>query len=195
MLLGAVPRRPMMRPMVNALWNGLTASVRLFPARMRAWRTRRREGPADTLASDKWLSTPEELERLTGMSKQDYERRLLAAARESFMGEHIIERDGRRYVQQGALEAGSVDDVRMEGDGLDLEIVVVFRVDERPGRVFGWRMPVWPTPTPDPDDAYTGPEGWADLLVIELWEDRDLAVPKTTGDPDTDGVTWVGTGP
>jgi hypothetical protein len=125
------------------------------------------------------------------MSKEDYERRLLIAIREAFMGEYIVECDGRRFIRQGALKAGSVDDVRMEGDGLDVEIVVVFRVDERPGRVFGWRMSVWPTPTPDPDDSYTGPEGWADLLVVELWEARDLGVPRATGAPDPDGVTWL----
>jgi hypothetical protein len=178
--------------MANGLWNGLTASIRLLPARIRTWRTRAQERYAATLASDDWLSTPEELDRLTGMSKEDYERRLLVAAREAFMGEWTVERDGRRYVRQGALEAGSVDDVRMAGEGLDVEIVVLFRVDERPGRVFGWRMPVWPTPTPDPDDSYTGPEGWADLLVVELWEDRDLVVPRVTADPDGDGVTWTG---
>jgi hypothetical protein len=111
--------------------------------------------------------------------------------REEFMGEHIVEREGRRYIRQGALDAGSVEDVRLEGDGLDAEIVALFRVDERPGRLFGWRMPVWPTPTPDPEDPDTGPEGWAFLLMIELREDRDLAVPNTTGDPDADGVTWL----
>jgi hypothetical protein len=158
---------------------------------MRSWRARRRERYAATLSSDDWLSTPEDLERLSGISKEDYERRLLVAARESLMGEYTVERDGRRYIRQGALEAGSVDDVRMEGDGPDVEIVVLFRVDERPGRVFGWRMPVWPTPTPDPEDDYTGPEGWADLLVVELWEDRDLVVPKATGDADADGITWL----
>ena len=64
------------------------------------------------------------------------------------------------YTRQGALEAGAVDDVRMEGDGWDVEIVVLIRVDERPGRVRLAEAPVWPTPTPDLDDSYTGPEGW-----------------------------------
>jgi hypothetical protein len=178
--------------MANGPWSRLTVPIRLLPARIRSWRTRRQERYRATLASDDWLSTPEELERLTGMSKEDYERRLLVAARESFMGEYTVERDGRRDVRQGALDGGSVDDVRMDGEGLDVEIVVLFRVDERPDRVFGWRMPVWPTPTPDPDDSYTGPEGWADLLVVELWEDRDLVVPRVTHEPAEDGVTWVG---
>jgi hypothetical protein len=163
-------------------------------ARIRGWRARRRERYAATLVSDDWLSTPEEFERLTGMSKEDYEGRLFAAVRESLMGEWTVGEGGRQHIRQGALDAGSVDDVRMEGDGLDVEIVVLFRVDERPGRVFGWRMPVWPTPTPDPDDPYTGPEGWADLLAIELWEVRGLDVPRTAGDPDADGVTWVDSG-
>lgn len=91
-----------------------------------------------------------------------------AAVRESFLGDWTVERAGRRYVRQGALEAGSVEDVRLDGGGMDVAIVVLFRFDERPGRVFGWRMPVWPTPTPDPDDSYTGPEGRAELLVVEL---------------------------
>jgi hypothetical protein len=174
--------------------NRLVSLVRRQVLRFRAHRERRRERyAACSLASDDdGDSTPEELERLTGMSKEDYERRLLVAVRETFMGEWTVGEGDRQYIGQGALEAGSVDDVRMEGDGLDVEIVVLFRVDERPGRVFGWRMPVWPTPTPDPDDYYTGPEGWADLLAIELREDRDLVVPRTTGDPDPDGITWLG---
>jgi hypothetical protein len=178
-------------PMVSGVWSWLTGPVRSRVARVRGWQAGRQERYLASLGTDDWLSSPEELERLTGTSKEDYERRLLAAAREAFLGEHIVECDGRQYTRQGALEAGSVDDVRMEGDGLDVEIVVLFRVQERPGRLFGWREPVWPTPTPDPDDSYTGPEGWADLLVIELWEDRGLVVPRTTGAPDPDGVTWL----
>jgi hypothetical protein len=181
----------MMSPMASGLWDLLTAPFRLLSARTRGCGTRRRERYAATFVSDDWLSTPEELEGRTGISKEEYEWRLLVAARVSVMGEYIVERHGRREVRQGALDRGFVEDVRMEGDGLDVQIVVLFRVDERPGRVFGWRMPVWPTPTPDPEDDYTGPEGWADLLVVELWEDRDLVVPKATGDADADGITWL----
>jgi hypothetical protein len=171
--------------------NRLVSLVRLQVQRLRARRERRRERYAASLASDVWLSTPEELEQLTGMSKEDYERRLFAAVRESFMGEWTVREGARQYTRQGALDAGSVDEVRMEGGGLDVEIVVLFRVDERPGRVFGWRIPVWPTPAPDPDDPDTGPEGWPFLLAIELCEARDLHVPLATGDPDAGGITWV----
>jgi hypothetical protein len=171
--------------------NRLVSFVRLQVQRLRARRERRRERYAASLASDDWLSTPEELKQLTGMSKEDYERRLFAAVRESFIGEVTVGEGDRQYTRQGALEAGSVDEVRMEGGGLDVEIVVLFRVDERPGRVFGWRIPVWPTPTPDPDDPDTGPEGWPFLLAIHLYEARDLNVPRATGDPDADGITWV----
>ena len=177
--------------MASGAWSWLTGPVKRGVARASGWRTGRQERCAATLSTEDWLSTPEELERLTGMSKVDYERRLLIAAREAFMGEYTIKRADHQYTRQGALEAGAVDDVRMDGDGLDVEIVVLFRVDERPGRLFGWRMPVWPTPTPDAHDSYTGPEGWADLLVVELWEDRDLLLPTTTGAPDPDGVTWL----
>lgn len=138
--------------------NSLVSLVRLQVQRLRARRERRRERYAASLASDDWLSTPEEVERLTGLSKEDYERRVFAAVRESFRGEWIVGEGDRQHTRHGALDAGSVDEVRMEGGRADVEIVVLFRVDERPGRVFGWRMPVWPTPTPEPDDSYTGPE-------------------------------------
>src|SRR4029453_15318581 len=64
-------------------------------------------------------SGPDEYERLTGISKESYEWRLLVAAQSLMMGEWTITpEDGPEYTRQGVLDRGSVDDVRLEGEGL-----------------------------------------------------------------------------
>ena len=110
-------------------------------------------------------SGPDEYERLTGISKESYEWRLLVATQSEMMGEWTVTPDDApAYTRQGMLERGSVDDVRLEGDGLEAALVVLFRSDDRPGCVFGWRCPIWPAPSPDPEDPDStrrdGPGSW-----------------------------------
>jgi hypothetical protein len=137
-------------------------------------------------------SGPDEYERLTGISNESYEWRLLVAAQSDMMGEWTITPDDApAHTRQGVLERGSVDDVRLKGDGLDATLVVLFRSDDRPGCVFGWRCPIWPVPSPDPEDPYSTPEGWAWILAIGLPELRDARPGLPARDPDAQGIIWV----
>lgn len=115
-----------------------------------------------------------EYERLTGIAKESYEQRLLSEARALLMGEWSVEPDDApAYTRLGVSEHGSVDDVSLEGDGTERALVVLFRSDARPGRVFGWRVPVWPTSPPDDPEEGT-PEGCAFILSLNLMEFVDL---------------------
>jgi hypothetical protein len=127
-------------------------------------RHRKAHTRSQTLGEGDW-SGPDEYEQLTGISKESYEWRLLVAVQSLMMGEWTITpENGPAYTRQGVLDRGSVDDVRLEGDGLDAALVVLFRSDDRPGCVFGWRYAIWPAESPDPEDPDTTPEGWAGCL-------------------------------
>lgn len=152
-----------------------------------------------TLGEVDW-SGPDEYERLTGISKESYEWRLLVAAQSLMMGEWTItSEDEPAYTRQGVLDRGSVDDVRLEGDGVDAALVVLFRSDDHPGCVFGWHYPIWPAQSPNPEDPDTTPEGWAGILALELREILDLDIPEfpdvrpghSSCDPHAQGITWV----
>jgi hypothetical protein len=150
-----------------------------------------RSRPPTSVDEGDW-SGPEEYERLTGISKESYEWRLLIAAQAEMMGEWTVTPDDApAYTRQGVLDRGSVDEVRLQGDGLEAALVVLFRSDDRPGCVFGWRCPVWPVPSPDPDDTDSLPEGWAWILAAGLPELRVVPPGLPTCDPDADGIIWV----
>jgi hypothetical protein len=147
-------------------------------------------GAAD-LADEGDYVDASEYERLTGIAKKSYERRLLAAARELMMGEWTVEPDDApAYKQLGVSEHGSVDDVRLEDNGTEVALVVLFRSDDRPGCVFGWRIPVWPAPAPDDPDEGT-PEGYAFILSVNLMELVDLPASLPGSDPDARAITWI----
>jgi Domain of unknown function (DUF4279) len=114
-------------------------------------------------------------------------------ARASMMGEWTVEPDDSPpYARLGVLERGSVDDVRLEGDGVDVSLVVLLRSDERPDCLFGWRVPIWPVPAPnDPDDGDGTPEGDAFVLSVNLMELIDLPACLPAPDPDAQGITWI----
>ena len=150
-----------------------------------------RPRPSSSVDEGDW-SGPDEYERLTSISKESYEWRLLVAAQSHLMGEWTVTPDNAPpYTREGMLEHGSVDDVRLEGDGLEAALVVLFRSDDRPGCVFGWRCPIWPAPSPDPDDDDGMPEGWALDLAAGLRELRDVPSGLPTCDSDTQGIIWV----
>ncbi len=115
----------------------------------------------------------EEYESLTGVSKAEYEAALLEAARRVFPGP-ALEGD----VQSFAL------------DQAESMLVVVFTAHHLPGRLFGWRVPIWPAP--HPSDRMTGTvDGLAVVLSVHLMElinDLPHAVRLST---DETGVEWV----
>ena len=190
----AMGRGPMIIRMAGRMRVSLWGVVVLGIARIRAMRENRRERLLGLHAGYErdGDATPEEFERLTG-SRRSPTSAPLVAAQESMMGEQTVIPDGAlAYTRQGALERGSVDEVRLDGDGLDVDLVVLFRSDDRPGCVFGWRMPIWPTPIPDPEDPYTVPKGWADLLAIELVEFCDAFPGLPACDPDARASPGLG---
>lgn len=145
---------------------------------------------ADLDDEDDYLAA-EDYERSTGIAKASYERRLLAEAQSSMMGERTVEpEDAPAYTRLGVLERGSVEDVRLEGDGAEVALVVLFRSDDRPGCVFGWRIPIWPVSPPDDPEMGT-PEGFASMLSLELMELVEAAPGLPASDPDAEGMTWI----
>jgi hypothetical protein len=155
-------------------------------------RTRRRARNATVdFADDADYVDASEYERLTGVAKESYEQRLLTEARALLMREWTVEPDdGSAYTRRGVSEHGSVDDVGLDGEGPDTALVVLFRCDARPGRVFGWRVPVWPTSPPDDPDEGT-PEGSAFILSVNLPELIDHPDRLPAYDPDARGITWI----
>jgi hypothetical protein len=146
--------------------------------------------PADLDDDDDWLAAGD-YERLTGIGKDSYERRLLVEAQSSIMGEWTVEpEDAPAYTRLGVLERGSADDVRLEGDGTEVALVVLFRSDDRPRCVFGWRVPIWPVPPPDDPEMGT-PEGFASIVSLNLVELVEAAPGLPACDPDVEGITWI----
>ncbi len=114
---------------------------------------------------------PDEYEALTGVTKAEYERECLAFARDAFA------RDGTGFTDA---------EVALEGDGLDTEFVVRFRIDGRPER-YGSRTRLWPSPHPD---DYEGAPDWTELLPSLLRASIDSPY-RSEGRADGDGVVWI----
>jgi len=111
---------------------------------------------------------PEDYEALTGVAKDEYEQRLLAAVREAALAAY----------PPGSDDA-TIDAVELDGGSRDRCLVILFRIPQRPGCVFGSRARIWPAPSPDdegtPEDlgrlfALTGIDEYVDqggLVVRE----------------------------
>ena len=89
----------------------------------------------------------EKYEAQTGMSKDSYAQRLLTAARYQLMESpwegDFDEHDVPHRHGLGGLPEGKVESVEIEGQGIDRTIVVLFRLNDHPGSLFGWRIPIW----------------------------------------------------
>ena len=95
---------------------------------------------------------------LTGVSKQQYEDRLLRSVQGWLLPRGNVPRDSE------------VESVTLTGDGEDTKIVVMFRVADRgAGRLFGWRSAIWPASNPSDPEAGT-PEDYASLFPVYLDE-------------------------
>jgi hypothetical protein len=115
---------------------------------------------------------PADYEALTGLSKVEYELAFLQAARRIMLGPQL---DG--YVQS------------VELDDAASMLVVLFGVHHLPGRVFGWRVPMWPASQPrDVDDASADFAVLLPVYLMELINDLPHAVRIS---PDESGVEWV----
>jgi hypothetical protein len=135
----------------------------------------------------------EAYEARTGISKDTYARRLLKAARYRFQedpwegdfDEHgVAHRHGR-----GGLPDGKVESVEMDGQGSDTSLVVLFRLNEYPGDLFGWRIPTGSAPHNDDNGS---PEDWALFMPMEL-EETIYGSPRSawSSEPDERGIFWI----
>lgn len=138
----------------------------------------------DEVSSDRY-------EELAGVSPAEYEQRLLVAVRHALIEEEWIAFEhgsaGRRI--RGALPDGSVDSIELVGEGEATTLVIVFRTGERPGRVFGWRVPVWPAP--DPYSPVTGTPEWFGTLFGVYLNEWINTIPFEEQQRDGDGVEWI----
>jgi hypothetical protein len=134
---------------------------------------------------------PDAYEEATAISRDEYERRFVAAIREALMEQPVWfdfdEHDRPRKVAYNCLapDGGAVEDVVLRRNGEAAFVIVLFRLDQLPGRRLGWRIPVWPA-TREP------PEEWAGLFPVYLDEEINsfLATAERV-QPDADGVSWM----
>jgi hypothetical protein len=122
---------------------------------------------------------PEDYEALTGVTRDEYEQRLLAAAREIALASY----------PPGSDEA-TIDAVELDGGSRNRSLVILFRIPQRPGCVFGSRALIWPPPAPD-DDEWGTPEGFGGWLaaigIDEYVEQGGLVVHECV----PGAVTWL----
>jgi hypothetical protein len=119
-------------------------------------------------------------EELSGVSKEEYERRLLRSVREIF---------GRE--RSATYETGQVESVTLSGAGEHTKLIVLFRVDNRGSdRRFGWRIAVWPAS--NPSDSMTGaPEDYASLFDVYLGEAINEIWFQPRYPRDDQGIEWL----
>jgi hypothetical protein len=120
--------------------------------------------------------SPDEYESLTGITKVEYEARVLAAAR-AMAGE---------LYPVGSPDA-AIETLRIDGDGLDVCLVVLFRIPARPECLWGLRFELWPY---DPDCDETPEYDGANCIeqgVSEYVDQGGLVVREC----EPDGITWL----
>lgn len=122
---------------------------------------------------------PGRFEQLTGVSRHDYEQRMLRTARC-----RLIETTGGTHLD------GYVESVALDGESDDTALVVIFRANDFPGRRFGWRVPVWPVDDPVHDVSGAWPEP-GDLLDVHLMEAINTILHGDRTPPDDHGVEWL----
>lgn len=119
-------------------------------------------------------------EELSGISKREYEQRLLRAVRESL-----------RQRTSGPVDESQVESVTFAGAGEDTKIVLIFGVANRgPDRLFGWRIGIWLRSNPsDPDGT---PEYYASLFPVYLDEAiNTIPFHAQMQAPDDQGIEWI----
>jgi hypothetical protein len=120
-------------------------------------------------------------EELSGISKSQYEQRLLRAVQQSLPVRPDV-----------ADDMGQVESVNLTGEGASTTIVVIFRVANRgPQRLFGWRIAIWPAS--EPSDPETGtPERYGSLFSVYLDEAiNTIPFHERLQPPDADGIEWT----
>lgn len=116
--------------------------------------------------------------------RPEYERRVVGWLRGHLLGE-----------KPGAFHPGrgiGVEDVRLERSGKGSSVVITFRDLKRQEEcLFGRREDAVGPPEPWQDPYRGAPEGWAELVAINLQEDVQAAGLGLPRKCDPDGVTWM----
>jgi hypothetical protein len=89
----------------------------------------------------------------------------------------------------GGLPDGKVESVEIEGVGVDRAIVVLFRLNDEPDALFGWRVPIWRRFAPVEGEM---PEDGVELLPVYL-DETISSSPRNTwaSEPDERGICWI----
>ena len=101
--------------------------------------------------------------------------------------EHVVSNVRRSLAEQG-IGGLRMQDLRLEGTYPKTELVLIFSHDERPGCIFGYRMPVWSSDPEERKDPYFPSMGFIINLREEI-EAPDLGLPA---DCSSETVTWIG---
>jgi hypothetical protein len=119
-------------------------------------------------------------EELSGISKHEYEQRLLRGVQESL-----------RERTSGPVDESQVQSVTLAGAGEDTKIVVIFRVANRGAdRLFGWRIGIWPRLSPNHPEGT--PEDYALLFDVYLDEAiNTIPFHAQIQAPDDQGIEWI----
>ena len=125
--------------------------------------------------------SPARYEELSGVSKHEYEQRLLRAVQEALPQRASVPAD-----------MGQVESVTFAGASVHTKIVVIFRVANRDtDRLFGWRIAIWPASNPS-DDMTGTPEDYASLFPVYLDEAINTIPFHTQIEPPDDrGIEWL----
>jgi hypothetical protein len=137
---------------------------------------------------------PEGFAALTARSKQEYERRFLTGA--------------RNHLENHYATRASFETIELRGEGLGVELVVLFRLLDRPDpdRLYGYRTPIWPSgPFDEECDPSDNEEEDDDMVAKTPEQDGSWTVMLSLGEdiesglgplePAANGPTWLPTGP
>ena len=119
---------------------------------------------------------PDEYEALTGITKVQYETRVLAGARGRAL----------ELYPPGKSDA-TIESVEIDGTGLDTSLVILFRIPERPECLFGYRRELWPVEawrerTPEDEGVVA-----IEFDIGEFVDQRGLVY----GDCERGRITWL----
>jgi len=123
------------------------------------------------------LLNPDEYESLTGITKVEYETHVLEGARAASLEQY----------PHGSPEA-TIEAIKIEGEGQDTSLVILFRIPARPDCLFGTRSPMWPVDPPEGDNTPEKDGAWGIVLGVGEYVDQGgLVVHESV----RDGITWL----
>ena len=115
--------------------------------------------------------------------RPEYERRVLGWLREHLLGD-----------RPGVFHPGGgiqIEDMRLEHSAEGGSVVITFRDSGRPKFLFGRKEDAVGPTEPWEDPYRDAPEGWAELVAINLQEDIQAVGSGLPKKCDPGSVTWI----